>query len=472
MTSKFSFIPSDEVTSIRNRINHPVVDGDGHLVEFMPLVVDILGEIAGKSAASDLSKFFEEFLNPNNPAFQGARVHWGLPEENTLDRMTVTLPKLTYDRMDQMGLDFALLYPSFGLVVLGIEDEELRQSCARACNTYFARLYSEFGDKLAPVAIIPSFTPDEAIAEMDFAIGELGLKAMVTSAIIPRKNQTNGNEKSWIDTLGHESAYDYDPLWAKCVEYGVVPAFHALGYGWGTRNSSKNYVYNHLGNFASAQEAACRSLFIAGVPKRFPEMRFSFLEGGVGWAAQLYADILGHYVKRNKDVVERYDPRRFDTELCAELLDEFASEPITNLRQHYEANAKRLTALPPENIEDHDDFSESLITSEEDIVDIFTRQYYFGCEADDPLNALAFQGSMLPHKARLNAMFASDIGHWDVPDMRNVLPEAWELVEDGHINEDDFKDFSCGNVVKMLTSMNPDFFKDTVIEDTAKSYQS
>ena len=32
---------------------------------------------------------------------------------------------------------------------------------------------------------------------------------------------------------------------------------------------------------------------------------------------------------------------------------------------------------------------------------------------------------------RLKALFASDIGHWDVPDIREVLPEAWELVEDG-----------------------------------------
>ena len=62
-----------------------------------------------------------------------------------------------------------------------------------------------------------------------------------------------------------------------------------------------------------------------------------------------------------------------------------------------------------------DDFAESGIGSPEDIVDIFTRQLGFGCEADDPLNALAFSGTLLPRGVRLNAMFASDIGHWDVP---------------------------------------------------------
>ena len=43
-----------------------------------------------------------------------------------------------------------------------------------------------------------------------------------------------------------------------------------------------------------------------------------------------------------------------------------------------------------------DDFAESGITGPEDIVDIFTRQLGFGCEADDPLNALAFDAACSP----------------------------------------------------------------------------
>jgi len=46
-------------------------------------------------------------------------------------------------------------------------------------------------------------------------------------------------------------------------------------------------------------------------------------------------------------------------------------------------------------------------------------------------------------------MFASDIGHWDVPDIREVLPEAWELVENEQLDEQEFADFTCGNVNRM-----------------------
>ena len=98
---------------------------------------------------------------------------------------------------------------------------------------------------------------------------------------------------------------------------------------------------------------------------------------------------------------------------------------------------------------------------------IFTEQYFFGCEADDPMNAMAFDASRNPRGARLPAVFASDIGHWDVPDFRGVLGEAWELVEDGHVTTDDFRDFTFGNAVRLWGGTNPDFFRGTVVESAA-----
>ena len=47
------------------------------------------------------------------------------------------------------------------------------------------------------------------------------------------------------------------------------------------------------------------------------------------------------------------------------------------------------------------------------------------------MNAIAF-GKLNPFGAQLNAIYSSDIGHFDVIDMREPLPEAYELVEDGH----------------------------------------
>ena len=104
------------------------------------------------------------------------------------------------------------------------------------------------------------------------------------------------------------------------------------------------------------------------------------------------------------------------------------------------------------------------IEKAEDIKGLFIPNFYFGCEADDPMNAIAFNARLNPFGARLKAIFSSDIGHWDVPDMEEVLEEAHELVEHDVITPDDFRDFVFTNPTTLWTGTNPDFFKGTVVE--------
>ena len=103
----------------------------------------------------------------------------------------------------------------------------------------------------------------------------------------------------------------------------------------------------------------------------------------------------------------------------------------------------------------------------EDIRDLFVNNFYFGCEADDPLNAYAFNRKANPYGAKMNVLFGSDIGHFDVPDMKDVVPEAYELVEDGLITDDDFRDFMFVNPVRFWGEANPNFFKGTRVEKEA-----
>ena len=81
--------------------------------------------------------------------------------------------------------------------------------------------------------------------------------------------------------------------------------------------------------------------------------------------------------------------------------------------------------------------------------------------------AWAFNDKLNPFGARLGAMMSSDIGHWDVTDMTEVVAEAHELVDRGHITEEDFRDFSFTNAVRFYSGMNPDFFAGTACEEAA-----
>lgn len=444
---------------IRAELDHPIVDGDGHLVEILPLIVEIVGDLGGTDVAARFGRYLASMFGEGSGYAPVRTPFWGSPA-STIDRLTTALPALMHERLDELGIDFAVLYPGVALPIMGCPDDELRAVAARALNIYYHEVFGPFADRMTPTAVIPMFSPDEAIAELDHAIGELGLKAVVMTGVVPRVR--SDGVAQWIDTLGHDSEHDYDPLWARCVELGVAPAFHGIGYGWGSRTSRINYVYNHLGNFAAAQEAICRSLVMGGVTTRFPELRVAFLEGGATWACQLYSDLIGHWQKRNGEAILAHDPELVDLDLADRLIDDYASGLLADRSDLVRAAIR----ANPSAVVDRatiDEFAESGIEGPQDVKRIFTEQFFFGCEADDPLNSLAFARDLLPGGAQLNAFFGSDIGHWDVPDMRDVLPEAWEQVEHGHMDSPAFRDFTFGSVVGMFADANPDFFAGTAV---------
>jgi hypothetical protein len=84
------------------------------------------------------------------------------------------------------------------------------------------------------------------------------------------------------------------------------------------------------------------------------------------------------------------------------------------------------------------------------------------------MNALAFDPRINPRRSQLQAMFASDIGHWDVPDITGVLLEAWELVDDGLLDRGQFRAFTFEHVAGLFTATNPQFFEGTVVAAEAR----
>jgi len=469
-----TYVPNEEVAAIRARLDHPVIDNDGHIIEFLPLVRDILVDVAGESVASSFDRLVDSGrLLQSVPAADrrarglGRSPWWGVPTRNTLDRATAMLPRLMYERLDQMGIDVAFLYPTYGLTAIHVTDEELRRAMSRAFNIYLAETYAPYADRMLPVACIPTFTPAEAVEELRFAVGELGLRATMLGGVVPRP-RGDGSGAVWMDGLGHGSELDYTPLWDACVELGVSPTFHSSGMGWGSRTSPTNYVFNHIGNFAAAGELTARSLFFGGVPMRYPQLRFAFLEGGTAWACNLYSDIIGHWEKRNVDAIGQYDPAALDRDRLASLFDDYAEGRV---RERLERLSTGLHMLSEPIVGDDvvDEFAESLVRSADDIRRVFTEQYFFGCEADDPMAAVAFNTSLNPLGARLPAIFASDIGHWDVPDFSGVLSEAWELVEHGHLDLDGFRAFTFDNPVALWAGTNPHVFDGTVIADAVRA---
>ena len=467
------YLPSDAVTRIQAGLDHPVIDSDGHAIEYLPLVRDILQAQAGDDAvaAMDLVTSGGSAVRGLSPEqMRGAGLvrtsWWGLPTRNTLDRGTALLPELLAERLPELGIDHAVLYPTYGLVPAALDDAAIRCPLARAFNTFYAEAFRDHVDTLTPVGIIPMHTPDEAITELDHATGELGLKAFMFGGPIGRPVpgvDPPSRAARWLDSLGLDSQYDYDPVWQRCVDLGVSPTFHTAAMGWTIRASVSNYVFNHIGMFAIAGELLALSLFLGGVPQRFPTLRFAFQEGGVAWAAALYANLVSHWEKRNRDAVEHYNPAHLDRGQLADLFEQHGSPRYRDRLDRLD-DGLRMLSLPDEDPATLDEFARCGIRDADDIRDVFTTAFHFGCEADDPMTALAFDTRRNPGGARLKALFASDIGHWDVPDIREVLPEAWELVEDGHASAADFRALTFEHAVSLWAGTNPSFFAGTTVE--------
>ncbi len=135
--------------AVRARLDHPVIDGDGHWLEPVPIFLDYLRQVAGPSVADRFVKKQAEtgWYEWSREERRDRRLHrptwWGEPA-NTLDRATAMVPRLFHERLDDFGIDFCLLYTSLGLFHVGNPDEELRRACARAVNRMNAEMFAPY----------------------------------------------------------------------------------------------------------------------------------------------------------------------------------------------------------------------------------------------------------------------------------------------------------------------------------------
>jgi predicted TIM-barrel fold metal-dependent hydrolase len=381
---------------------------------------------------------------------------------DTLDRATASLPRLYRERMDEIGLDVSLVYPTMAIIFSMIDDEDVRLLACRAVNHYLAELHEGLTDRILPVGVIPMHTPEEAIAELDHVVHDLGMRAVMIPSFVKRPLGANGEHGYRLDAFGIDSAHDYDPFWARCVELGVVPGVHTPTWGMPMRESVSNYAFTHIGQFSSGAEVFCRSVLMGGVFHRFPQLAVSALEGGVGWAASLYTGLLGHWEKRNGRAIMQYDPQRLDRDEMATLLAAYGPGRDGEASDAVLDNLLTPATYTPANL---DDFGACPFETAEELRDLFTSHVYVGCEADDPMNALAFDTEKNALGARFRVLLGSDISHWDVTDVSAVLAEAYELVDDGLISEADFEELTFSNAARLYGTANPEFFAGTPVAE-------
>lgn len=463
---------------IRARVGHPVIDADGHVLELMPLALGHLETALGSElfahyqqrgpimARNQARRSLDERRRSRAP--QGA--WWGTHTVNVRDRATAMLPGLLYERMDEIGIDLTVLYPTNSLLTCAEDDPSLRQGLCRGFNRYYAEVYGSYRDRLRIAGIIPMHTPDEAIAELEHC-HELGLSVVVFPEGVRRPlEEVPGDSSSlwlypgqtqWFDCFALDSVYDYDPVWARAQELGFAITFHGgLDVRPGLHTSITSYSYNHLAQFQQSMLPLAKALIMGGVTRRFPDTAFVFLECGVTWGVQLLVDTVEHWEKRRLEALEMYDPDRLDVDALAVYFERYGQAFADRLGGDLGRFAREMP-IHGGTPEEPDEWIHVAASSEADLLSRFDNLYY-GCEADDRGVAVAYS-KVVPDGARVNPVFSSDIGHWDVTDIASVVSASWNLVEDGLLTEADFRAFMFETPARMYTAANPSFFDGTPV---------
>jgi len=209
------------------------------------------------------------------------------------------------EAMDREGVDLAVLFPSRGLFVLGLDSVEqmgpdglepaFAAAIARAYNDWLHDFVAAAPTRLFGAAMVAPHDVASAVEETRRCVTEYGFKAifLAPGAV---------NRRPW-----HHPAYD--PLWAECQELDVPVVFHGGGpdlltgdYGQGFRESLMMW---HTFAHSLGPMSALVSLIGGGVFDRFPRLRAGFLEANCSWAPWLIYRLEDHY----EDYVGRHEIR-------------------------------------------------------------------------------------------------------------------------------------------------------------------
>ena len=318
--------------------------------------------------------------------------YWGRQSTNTRDRATAMMPRMLYDRLDELGIDFGIVYPTAGLGIARIEDDETRRAVIRGFNIVTADYFRELSDRLTPAAVIPMHTPEEAIEELEFVTKQLGSKVGMFGSGIRRPlpgakgvDPEIARFAAHYDQFGLDSDYDYDPVWQKCRELKIAPTFHTGGRGLGLRNTASNFTFNHIGHFAAAGHAVAKSLFLGGVTRRFPDLHFRLprRRGRLGLPALCRSDRALGAARQGRARI--HGPEKARPPVAG------ATGRQIRLPGHRRRTASAATAGRTRRMTSstagspvHDDYAACKITRKEDWIDLYAKPFFFGCEAGRP----------------------------------------------------------------------------------------
>jgi len=244
-------------------------------------LVDAEGRPWGRPADPDPSK-------PTTPGRQFRKDQ----ERYASDQERGWSSQVQLEAMEREGIDLAVLYPTRGLHALSRSDlaPDLAAAVARAYNDWLYDFCAADRQRLIGVGMISPFDIDDAVAETERCVRELGFRG-----VFLRANVVNG--RNWHDPY-------YDPLWSTLERLDVPVGFHESNSSAARQVGDQfepNFMLRHTFSHPVEQMMALAAICGGGVLERHPRLRVAFLEGNCSWLpwllwrldehAEMFADV-------------------------------------------------------------------------------------------------------------------------------------------------------------------------------------
>lgn len=184
--------------------------------------------------------------------------------------------------MDRLGVDIQVLYPTIYTRLIATTPAA-DTALGRSYNRWLADIWSQGEGRLRWMAVPPLMELDKAGAELEFA------KAHGACGIVMRG----------FEGEHHLSNPNFHPLYDIAQSLDLAIGVHA--------GNANRTVANFLGEGTDGGSllvskvpvmAAFHSLLLAGVPARFPTLRFGFVEAASGWVPGMLHDLVRRIAHR------------------------------------------------------------------------------------------------------------------------------------------------------------------------------
>jgi predicted TIM-barrel fold metal-dependent hydrolase len=311
-------------------VDFPVVDADNHLYEtedaftrYLPSEYESAVryvQVKGRTKIAIRNTISEYIPNPTLEVVAAPGAHeelyrHGNPDGKTLRELTgkpiacpdwAREPTSRVAKFDELGLDAALMFPTLASLLEERmrDDPDLTHAAVHAFNRWLHDEWTfNYRDRVFPTPVITLPIVEKAVAELEWCL-ERGARAVL---IRPAPAWGLRGPRS-------PAMAEFDPLWARIQEAGVLVAMHASDSGyadiagmWEGRGEFLPFKPNPMRAMVMGSRPimdTMAAMVCHGALSRFPDLRIATVENGGTWVRPLLDNFRGVYKKMPHEFAE------------------------------------------------------------------------------------------------------------------------------------------------------------------------